>query len=109
MNPTPRLAYLLTLATTIILVTIAPREALAQLNLGLGGNLVVTVAAPANGASVTGTVSVQGHVTIVGGLTVRSVQFKLDGANIGTDTSAPYAINWDTQTASNGTHTLTAV
>ena len=43
-------------------------------------------------------------------LTVSQVQFKLDGANLGAaDTSAPYSIAWDTKTASNGSHTLTAV
>ena len=109
MNPTPRLAYILSLAATLILATIAPREARAQLNLGLGGSLVVTMTAPSNGANVTGITPVQASVTIVGGLTVRSVQFKLDGANLGADASAPYAINWNTRTASNGSHTLTAV
>jgi hypothetical protein len=38
------------------------------------------------------------------------VQFKLDGANLGVeDTAAPYAVNWDTTSATNGTHQLTAV
>src|SRR5207237_975283 len=42
--------------------------------------------------------------------TVRGVQFKLDGANLGVeDTSAPYSVSWNTTTASNGSHTLTAV
>ena len=110
MNSAPRLAYILVLAATIILAALTPREAAAQLNLGLGGSLIVTLTAPTNGANVTGTTAVQGSVTIVGGLTVRSVQFKLDGANLGAaDASAPYAINWDTRTASNGAHTLTAV
>src|SRR5439155_3110323 len=35
---------------------------------------------------------------------------KLDGANLGAeDTSAPYAVSWDTTGAGNGSHTLTAV
>src|SRR5207245_4001861 len=43
-------------------------------------------------------------------LTVRGVQFKLDGANLGAqDTSASYSVSWNTTTASNGSHTLTAV
>jgi hypothetical protein len=38
------------------------------------------------------------------------VQFRLDGANLGVeDTATPYSISWDTRTASNGSHTLTAV
>jgi hypothetical protein len=41
---------------------------------------------------------------------VVGVQFKRDGANLGAeDTSAPYSIDWNTATASNGGHSLTAV
>ena len=41
--------------------------------------------------------------------TVAGVQFKLDGANLGPeDTSAPFAADWNTATASNGPHSLTA-
>jgi hypothetical protein len=41
---------------------------------------------------------------------VAGVQFKLDGANLGAeDTVAPYSISWDTFTAANGSHSLTAL
>jgi hypothetical protein len=41
---------------------------------------------------------------------VVGVQFKLDGVNLSAeDTAAPYAMTWDSTTASNGTHTVTAV
>lgn len=41
---------------------------------------------------------------------VSSVQFKLDGTNLGiADTVAPYSYIWDTTTATNGSHSLTAV
>jgi len=41
---------------------------------------------------------------------VAGVQFRLDGANLGVeDATAPYSIAWNTTTASNGSHTLTAV
>jgi hypothetical protein len=41
---------------------------------------------------------------------VAGVQFKLDGVNIGAEiTVAPYSMSWDTTSASNGTHVLTAV
>ncbi len=111
MNWARRIAYISSLAATIILAAIAPREALAQLGIGLGGgSLVVTMTAPSNGANVTGTIPVSASVNSIGGLTVRSVQFKLDGANLGAaDTSSPYAISWNTRTASNGSHTLMAV
>src|SRR5690242_2038625 len=83
----------------------APRPASAQL-----GSLIVNITAPANGATVSGTRTVQAGVTVVGALTVASVQFKLDGANLGAaDTSAPYSVAWNTTSAANGSHTLTAV
>src|SRR5207244_1446908 len=41
---------------------------------------------------------------------VVGVQFKLDGANLGIeDTASPYSTSWNTTTAANGIHTLTAV
>src|SRR5439155_11731735 len=40
---------------------------------------------------------------------VTSVQFQLDGANLGAAvTASPYAISWDTTTATNAAHTLSA-
>ena len=80
-------------------------QALAQL-----GSLVVNMTAPAAGSTVSGTVPVSASVTIVGLLTVAGVQFKLDGANLGSeDTSAPYSVSWNTTGVANGSHTLTAV
>ena len=74
------------------------------------GSLVVSITSPTSGSTVTGTIPVNASVTIVGFLTVSGVQFKLDGVNIGAeDTSAPYSIQFNTRTASNGAHTLTAV
>ena len=41
---------------------------------------------------------------------IVGVQFKVDGANLGTeDTSAPYSRSWTTGVPQNGVHTLTAV
>ncbi|HEU0104534.1 MAG TPA: Ig-like domain-containing protein, partial [Vicinamibacteria bacterium] len=65
---------------------------------------------PTSGTTVGGTIPVSASVTVVGGLTVQGVQFKLDGANLGAeDTAAPYSIPWDTKAATNASHTLTAV
>jgi hypothetical protein len=114
MNWARRFAYFLSLAAIIILASIAPRAALAQ----VGGSLIVTVTAPTNGANVTGTIAVRGSYTTIGALTVRDVQFKLDGADLGAphqhvpdpvSGTASFEDAWDTLTASNGTHTLTAV
>ncbi len=68
----------------------------------------VSIAAPAAGATVSGTISVTANASDNVG--VAGVQFKLDGANLGAeDVSAPYAAAWNTTTAANGSHTLTAV
>ena len=67
----------------------------------------VSITAPANGASVTGTIAVTASASDNVG--VAGVQFRLDGANLGAeDTSSPYSVSWNTATAVPGTHTLTA-
>lgn len=67
----------------------------------------VTITSPANGSTVSGTITVTADAS--DNVAVAQVQFKLDGANLGAaDTTAPYAVTWDTTTAANGTHTLTA-
>src|SRR5712664_2222689 len=76
--------------------------ALAQ----LGGGLFIAVTSPASGSTVSGTITVSASTT----LPVAGVQFRLDGIDLGAeDTAAPYAISWNTTTAANGSHTLTAV
>jgi chitodextrinase len=67
----------------------------------------ITITTPVGGATVSGTVTVAANASDNVGVT--SVQFKLDGANLGSAlTSRPYQISWSTTTAGNGTHTLTA-
>jgi glutamine amidotransferase PdxT len=69
----------------------------------------VSITSPANGVTVKGTAvavtaSASDNVGVVG------VQFRIDGVNLGAeDTTAPYAATWNTTTASNGTHTITAI
>src|SRR2546430_1816989 len=85
---------------------IAPQPAQAQLGMG---SLMVSVTSPASGSTVSGAVPVTASVTTIGALTVAGVQFKLDGANLGAeDTTAPYSVPWNTTTATNGSHPLTA-
>ena len=68
----------------------------------------VSITAPGNGATVSGTVAVTANAT--SSLGVASVQFQLDGANVGSAvTAAPYTYSWDTTRSSNGIHTLKAV
>lgn len=67
----------------------------------------ISITAPASGATVSGTVTVT--ATASDNVGVASVQFQLDGANLGAvDTATPYSVSWDTTTATNATHTLTA-
>ncbi|MBI3469325.1 MAG: hypothetical protein HY000_40500, partial [Planctomycetes bacterium] len=67
----------------------------------------VAVTAPANGATVSTSVTIDASAADDVG--VGGVQFLLDGIELGAeDTTAPYSISWDTTTASNGPHTLSA-
>ena len=68
----------------------------------------VSIASPAVGASLSGAAILSASAS--DNVAVASVQFQLDGANLGSaDTQAPYTLSWDTTTASSGAHTLTAV
>lgn len=69
---------------------------------------VVSITTPAGGATVSGTnVSVTANAT--DNVAVASVQFLLDGQPLGAVvTSAPYTTTWDTTSATNGAHTLSA-
>jgi probable HAF family extracellular repeat protein len=68
----------------------------------------VSITAPAAGATVAGTITVS--ASAADNVGVVGVQFKLDGANLGTEvTTAPYAVSWNTVSVSNALHTLTAV
>ena len=68
----------------------------------------MSITAPASGATVSATASVTANASDNVG--VAGVQFRLDGATLGAElTAAPYTLSWDTTTATNGSHTLTAV
>jgi hypothetical protein len=67
----------------------------------------VAVSAPANGATVSLTITVTANAS--DNVSVAGVQFLLDGVALGAeDTASPFSTSWNTRTASNGTHTLTA-
>ena len=68
----------------------------------------LSLLSPTGGATVSGTVTITANAGDNVG--VAGVQFKLDGANIGAeDATAPYSVSWDTTSATNASHTLTAV
>ncbi len=70
---------------------------------------VVSVTAPAEGATVSGaTVALSADATDNVG--VVGVQFRVNGANVGVeDTVAPYTVNWDSTAVANGAYQITAV
>jgi hypothetical protein len=68
----------------------------------------VSLTAPPAGASVSSAVSISATATDDVG--VVGVQFKVDGAGIGSEIATPpYGALWDSTTVTNGAHTLTAV
>jgi hypothetical protein len=68
----------------------------------------VAITAPAVGAVVSGVLTVSASATDNVG--VASVQFTLDGANLGSaDATAPYSTAWTTTSVANGSHTLRAI
>ncbi|MDD5267874.1 MAG: DUF1929 domain-containing protein [Methylococcales bacterium] len=74
-----------------------------------GSNPTVSISAPANGATVAGA-AVAVTASASDNVGVSGVQFKLDGNNLGAeDTASPYGITWNSTTATDGAHTLTAV
>jgi hypothetical protein len=66
----------------------------------------VSVTAPANGATVTGTTAISANAADAGG--INRVDFLVDGVTVGTDTSAPYAISWNSTTVADGSRTINA-
>jgi hypothetical protein len=66
----------------------------------------VGITAPTDGSTVNGPVAVD--ATASDDVGVTGVTFSVDGTAIGTDTSAPYEVPWDTTLVANGLHTLTA-
>jgi len=69
----------------------------------------VSITSPTSGATVSGTaVTVSANAS--DNVSVASVQFKLDGANLGSAvTTAPYSGAWNSTTVVNGSHSLSAV
>src|SRR2546425_2218277 len=68
----------------------------------------VAITAPSNGATVSGPSIVMSAVAS-DNVGVASVQFTLDGANLGAAATAlPYTLIWNTTTAANGSHVLAA-
>ncbi|MBZ5559207.1 MAG: hypothetical protein LAO77_18195 [Acidobacteriia bacterium] len=67
----------------------------------------VAITAPANGATMSGTVTVAASAFDASG--IAKVVLMLDGVASATLTTAPYQASWDTTGSANATHTLAAV
>jgi formylglycine-generating enzyme len=81
--------------------TVLPSENLAFSNV---------ITAPISLATVSGTIDFSVTVHRSGGIHVAGVQFRADGADIGSEIhSPPYSIKWDTTTVINGSHTLSVL
>lgn len=68
---------------------------------------VVTITAPANGASVLNTITINASAT--DNIAVTGVQFFVDGIELGTDYTSPYSMSWNTSSVGNGVHVLSVV
>jgi len=70
-------------------------------------SLQASITSPANNSTVSGTVSLSASVT--GGNTIAGVQFKIDGANFGSEIrTAPFSLALNTDNLTNGTHSVSA-
>jgi hypothetical protein len=63
-----------------------------------------SITSPANGATVSGTVTVSASAS--DNIGVTQLQLLIDGAVIGTLTASPYNFSWNTTAIANGSHTL---
>jgi hypothetical protein len=69
----------------------------------------VSITSPSNSTVLKGTVNITANAADnAGGTGVSKVEFYVDGLLKSTDTSSPYAFSWDSTTASNASHSLTA-
>jgi peptidoglycan/xylan/chitin deacetylase (PgdA/CDA1 family) len=66
----------------------------------------VSLTAPADGASLSGATSLTADAT--DDMSLDRVEFLVDGQLVGTDTTGPYSLTWDSSSVSDGTHTVRA-
>ena len=67
----------------------------------------ISIASPIASSTVGGVVAVSATLSSTAG--VANVEFYVDGTSIGIDPTSPYLVGWNSNTAANGSHSLTAV
>jgi hypothetical protein len=67
----------------------------------------VDLSAPADGATVSGTVALAATASD-GGAGVERVEFLVDGQTVGSDATAPYGVDWDSRGVADGTYLVRA-
>ncbi|HEX4525868.1 MAG TPA: chitobiase/beta-hexosaminidase C-terminal domain-containing protein [Gaiellaceae bacterium] len=65
----------------------------------------IDLTTPSTGDTISGTVPLSATVT---GISPDRVDFLVDGSVVGSDTSAPYTVGWDSTTVLNGPHSIMA-
>jgi len=66
----------------------------------------VSLTSPSNNATLSGTVNIAANASDNTG--IREVEFYANSTKLGTDTSSPYSLQWDTKTVANGAVTIIA-
>jgi len=67
-------------------------------------SIAPTINSPLNGATVKGTAAINASVNA--NVAIDKVEFYIDGNLASSDTTSPYAFDWDTTKAINGSHTI---
>jgi hypothetical protein len=71
-------------------------------------NLYGAVTAPANGATVSGTYQLKAFAAADQESAVEWVKWYVDGIHVGSDSTSGYALNWNSATVADGSHTIKA-
>ncbi|HTV31160.1 MAG TPA: Ig-like domain-containing protein [Xanthobacteraceae bacterium] len=68
----------------------------------------ISLAAPSSGAAVGGA-AVALTATVSDNVNITNVSFEVDGVTVGSTSSSPYTVSWNSKSLADGTHTLSAI
>jgi hypothetical protein len=106
----PSTTYTYTVAAYDAAGNVSPQSTSASATTLSNGGPTVSITAPTSGSTVAGTITVSANATA--SLGMASVQFQIDGVNLGSAITGPgptYSTSWNTTTATNSSHTITAI